>query len=79
MTDFLDRTCRGDRRRGLWPNDFDDVLIMALPAARLALDEFLAWENTQATRHGFFRGEVFSRVGARRSHGTVVGNLMRTC
>jgi hypothetical protein len=55
------------------------VLIMALPAARLALDEFLAWENTQATRHGFFRGEVFARVGARRSHGTVVGNLMRTC
>ncbi len=52
---------------------------MALPAARLALDEFLAWENTQATRHGFFRGEVFARVGARRSHGTVVGNLMRTC
>lgn len=50
---------------------------MGLPAAKFTLDEFIAWENTQATRHEFFRGEVFAMVGARRSHGTVVGNLMR--
>jgi Uma2 family endonuclease len=50
---------------------------MGLPAAKLTLDEFIAWENTQAERHEFQRGEVFAMVGARRSHGTVVGNLMR--
>lgn len=50
---------------------------MGLPAATLTLAEFIAWENTQAERHEFFRGEVFAMVGARRSHGTVVGNLMR--
>ncbi|MFM9970115.1 MAG: Uma2 family endonuclease, partial [Burkholderiales bacterium] len=41
------------------------------------LDAYLAWENTQETRNEFYRGEVFAMVGARRSHGTVVSNLVR--
>ena len=49
----------------------------ALPQAKLTLDAFLAWENAQPERHEFHRGEVFAMVGARRTHGTVVGNLMR--
>ncbi len=48
---------------------------MGPPAAKLTLDEFIAWEYTQAERHEFHRGEVFAMVGARRSHGTVVMNL----
>ncbi len=48
---------------------------MAVPAQKMSLDDFLAWENTQATRHEFWRGEVFAMVGARRVHGLVSGNL----
>jgi Uma2 family endonuclease len=48
-----------------------------MPAAKLTLQEFIAWENAQAERNEFYRGEVFAMVGARRSHGLVVGNLMR--
>jgi Uma2 family endonuclease len=48
---------------------------MAVPALKLTLDHFLAWENAQETRHEFYRGEVFAMVGARRVHGLVTGNL----
>jgi len=48
---------------------------MGRPVAKLTLDDFLAWENTQAERHEFYRGEVFAMVGAKRSHGRVVMNL----
>jgi Uma2 family endonuclease len=48
---------------------------MAVPARKMTLDEFLAWENAQETRHEFWRGEVFAMVGARRVHGLVAGNL----
>jgi Uma2 family endonuclease len=44
---------------------------------RMALAQFLAWENEQPDRHEFYRGEVFAMVGARRSHGRVVSNLDR--
>ncbi len=50
---------------------------MGVPLQKLSLADFLAWENAQAERHEFYRGEVFAMVGGRRSHGTVVGNLMR--
>lgn len=50
---------------------------MAVPATKLTLAEFLEWENAQDTRNEFHRGEVFAMVGARRSHGRVVANLMR--
>lgn len=48
---------------------------MAVPATRLRLDEFMAWENQQPERHEFYRGDVFAMVGARRVHGLVGGNL----
>ncbi|MBI3373531.1 MAG: Uma2 family endonuclease [Betaproteobacteria bacterium] len=50
---------------------------MGLLVEKLTLDAFLVWENTQDTRNEFYRGEVFAMVGARRSHGTVVSNLVR--
>ena len=50
---------------------------MGLPANTLSLSEFLEWENRQAQRHEFHRGEVFAMVGARRAHGRVVLNLGR--
>lgn len=50
---------------------------MGLLLEKLTLDAFLEWENAQDTRNEFYRGEVFAMVGARRSHGTVVSNLVR--
>ena len=42
---------------------------------KLSLQEFLDWENQQAERHEFHRGEVFAMVGARRIHGIVSLNI----
>jgi Uma2 family endonuclease len=50
---------------------------MGVPLDKLSLPEYLAWENEQAERNEFFRGEVFAMVGGRRGHGRVVANLMR--
>ena len=50
---------------------------MALPAQKMTLDEFLAWENQQPERHEFHRGDVFAMAGGRRTHGRVVLNLAR--
>jgi Uma2 family endonuclease len=44
---------------------------------RFTLESYLAWEDAQPQRHEFYRGEIFAMVGARRVHGTVVGNLVR--
>ena len=44
---------------------------------RMTLADFLVWENDQAERHEFHRGEIFAMVGARRVHGRVVSNLSR--
>ena len=48
----------------------------ALSKPTLTLIEFLAWENEQAERYEFHRGELYAMVGARRSHGRVVANLL---
>lgn len=48
-----------------------------LTQPRITLENYLEWENAQPDRHEFYRGEVFAMVGARRSHGCVIGNLMR--
>jgi Uma2 family endonuclease len=48
---------------------------MNLPALKLTVSDYLAWESTQEARHEFWRGEVFAMVGARRVHGLVSGNL----
>ena len=42
---------------------------------KLSLQEFLDWEDQQAERHEFRRGEVFAMVGARRVHGRVSLNV----
>ena len=42
---------------------------------QFSLTDFLAWEETQAERHEFVRGEVFAMVGARRVHGLVSLNI----
>lgn len=44
---------------------------------RFTLESYLAWEEKQPVRNEFYRGEIFAMVGARRVHGTVVGNLVR--
>lgn len=48
---------------------------MALPVHKLTLADYLTWENAQAMRHEFYRGDVFAMVGTRRVHGLVAGNL----
>lgn len=50
---------------------------MGVPLQRLALDDFIGWENQQAERHEFYGGDVFAMVGGRREHGRVVSNLVR--
>lgn len=50
---------------------------MGVPLHKLSIAQYLAWENAQAGRGEFFRGEVFAMVGGRRGHGRVVANLMR--
>lgn len=50
---------------------------MGMPLQRRSLHDFLAWEEAQAGRNEFWRGEVFAMVGANRGHGRVVANLMR--
>ncbi|MCW7541580.1 Uma2 family endonuclease [Aquabacterium sp. A7-Y] len=50
---------------------------MGLPLHKMTLAEFLAWDETQAGRHEFFRGEVFAMVGGTRGHARVIANLMR--
>ena len=49
----------------------------ALTQPKLSIEAYLAWEEGQAEKHEFYRGEVFAMVGARRVHGRVVGNLVR--
>ena len=50
---------------------------MGVSLEKLTLEAFLEWENAQDTRNEFYRGNVHAMVGARRSHGTVVSNLVR--
>jgi Uma2 family endonuclease len=50
---------------------------MTSPAIQSAFDAeaYLAWEDQQAEKHEYLRGEVFAMVGARREHVVVSGNL----
>ncbi len=50
---------------------------MGVPLHNLSLAEYFAWENDQAERHEFWRGEVFAMVGGKRGHGRVIANLIR--
>ena len=49
----------------------------ALTQPKLSLEAYLAWEEGQAEKHEFNRGEVFAMVGARRVHGRVVASVRR--
>jgi Uma2 family endonuclease len=50
---------------------------MTIPALEAGFDPqaYLAWEDQQAEKHEYLRGEVFAMVGARREHVVVAGNL----
>ena len=48
---------------------------MGQALTKLSLQEFLDWENQQAERHEFHRGEVFAMVGALRIHGRAALNI----
>lgn len=50
---------------------------MGVPMQKPSLADFLEWEEAQAERHEFWRGEIFAMVGGRRGHGRIVANLMR--
>ena len=50
---------------------------MGMPAQKLSLHEFIEWENAQPEKNEFVNGEVFAMVGARRSHGAIVANLVQ--
>ena len=40
------------------------------------IDDFIAWEDAQATKHELVHGEVFAMVGARERHDDVVMNVL---
>ena len=48
---------------------------MGVPAHKLTLEEYLAWENAQPDKNEYVRGEVFAMVGGRRMHGRIISNL----
>jgi Uma2 family endonuclease len=41
----------------------------------MTLEEFLAWEAGETTKHEFADGQVFAMAGASRAHGTIALNL----
>ena len=48
---------------------------MGLSLHKMTLAEFLQWEDAQAQRHEFYRGEVFAMVGGTARHNRVILNL----
>src|SRR5664279_261003 len=48
---------------------------MAVPLQKMALVDFLKWEEQQTERHEFFRGETFAMVGGTARHNRVILNL----
>lgn len=48
---------------------------MGLPLAKMDIAQFMAWENAQAGRHEFYRGEVFAMVGGTARYNRVILNL----
>ncbi len=48
---------------------------MGLPPQGMTLPDFLAWEEQQAERHEFYRGESFAMVGGTARHNRVILNL----
>lgn len=48
---------------------------MGLPVPRMSLQQFLDWEQQQAERHEFHRGEVYAMGGGSARHNRVILNL----
>lgn len=48
---------------------------MGVPHPKPTLEHFLAWENEQAERHFYYRGEIFAMVGVRQAHAHASGNI----
>jgi len=50
---------------------------MGIPqtAVKFSFEDYLAWEEGQAEKHEFVRGEAFAMAGARQAHVTVSLNL----
>lgn len=48
---------------------------MGLPLHKISLAQFMAWEDVQAERHEFYRGEIFAMVGGTARHNRVILNL----
>jgi Uma2 family endonuclease len=48
---------------------------MGSPLPGMTLPEFLAWEEQQAERHEFYRGETFAMAGGTARHNRVILNL----
>ncbi len=44
---------------------------------RMTLQAYLDWENAQVEKHELVGGEIFAMNGGRRTHGRVLGNLVR--
>ena len=42
---------------------------------RMTLDEFLAWEERQDSRHEFLQGEIVVMVGGTVAHNQIAGNI----
>ncbi|MBP2303953.1 Uma2 family endonuclease [Azospirillum melinis] len=42
---------------------------------RMTLDEFLAWEERQDSRHEFLQGEIVAMIGGTVAHNQIVGNV----
>ncbi len=45
------------------------------PQKRWTLEEYLAWEDQQETRHEFCDGQIIAMAGSTYSHGRICGNL----
>ena len=41
----------------------------------MSLEEFLAWEASETTKHEFVDGRLYAMAGASRAHGTIALNL----
>jgi Uma2 family endonuclease len=48
-----------------------------VPRYSLTEAEFIAWEETQAEKHEFYRGEVFAMAGTLEPHVLITSNLAR--
>ncbi|MBS1797498.1 MAG: Uma2 family endonuclease [Acidobacteria bacterium] len=47
----------------------------AIPKSKLTPEEYLEFERKSATKHEFFKGEIFAMSGAKRDHNKITTNL----